>query len=61
MSGSNGNVGDVERCARCEALIKESQELCSCGHPTRFMSFEARKQYEVEQWRAYKNQMATTA
>jgi nitrate reductase cytochrome c-type subunit len=48
----------LERCTRCGDPVSESQTVCTCGSPTRFMTFEERAAYEVAQWRAYQERAA---
>jgi len=49
-------------CRRCDAPITPEDKICpSCSRPTIFMSFEERTQYEVEQYRAYKERDAASA
>ncbi len=46
----------LERCVRCTAPVEEGQKICVCGAATRFLSFEERSAYEVEMWRASREQ-----
>lgn len=54
-------LSNLESCQQCQGLFEHGQELCSsCGAPTRYMSFKARAQYEVEQWRRHKAEAAAS-
>jgi hypothetical protein len=44
---------DLNQCTRCGELITERRTLCTCGTPTRWMTFEERSRHEVEQWRLH--------
>ena len=61
MRKANQDLGNFETCTRCQNFLEDGQEICSCGAPTRFMSFKTRAEYEVEQWRRYKAQAASAA
>lgn len=41
-----------EVCPRCDKVLDEGQKVCECGSPTPFMSFDERRYFELEQWRA---------
>ena len=59
---STEDLGTLEVCQRCDSVLQGEQELCaSCGKPTRFMSFKRRAEWEVEQWRAHKEAVASKA
>jgi hypothetical protein len=45
--------GRPEICSACGRSLHEHQKVCACGSATRFMTFEERTAYEVEQWRMY--------
>ena len=51
----------LETCANCDSAIEPGQTLCGCGRPTSRASFSDRAQYEVLQWRAYKERVEATA
>lgn len=56
MARNTQDLSKLETCERCQSVIDQGQELCaSCGTPTKYMSFKARAEYEVEQWRSYKS------
>ena len=40
-------------CAGCNHVLG-SEKVCSCGKATPNMSFDERREYEVQQYRAYK-------
>ena len=45
-------------CSSCERPLNMGQKVCECGAATRFMDFEERTRYEVEQWRTYRQRAA---
>lgn len=51
----------AETCSSCDRAIRQGQKVCACGTATRYMDFAERTQYEVEQWRAYRQRMATAS
>lgn len=53
--------GPSEICSSCGRNIREGQKVCNCGSATRFMSFEERTAYEVEQWRMYRQRVQKLA
>jgi predicted amidophosphoribosyltransferase len=60
MGRQKEDLTNLETCERCQSLLQDGAEQCSsCGKPTRFMSFKTRAEYEVEQWRRYKDADAT--
>jgi hypothetical protein len=62
MARSTQDVSNLETCTRCENFLQDGQEICQhCNTPTRFMSFKARAEYEVEQWRQHKAQNAAAS
>lgn len=46
-------------CPSCDNHVSENQTHCTCGRPTWWASFTERAAYEVAQWRAYKERVAT--
>lgn len=54
----SANLSDLERCGSCGDPVQQSQKVCGCGAPTRFMTFEERAAFEVAQWRAYRERQA---
>ena len=59
---NQADLSNFETCSRCESLVELGQEICpSCNTPTRFMSFKKRAEYEVEQWRQHKSNVAASA
>jgi len=59
MARTREDLSSLESCERCQSIIDHGQELCAaCGKPTKYMSFKARAEYEVEQWRSYKSHAA---
>jgi hypothetical protein len=46
------------RCSSCGSPIGEAT-VCSCGKATANMSFEERTEYELAQYRAYKERVAS--
>lgn len=48
----------VYECASCGRPIAEGRKICACGAATRYMTFEERARYEVEQWRLHREQAA---
>jgi hypothetical protein len=43
-----------ELCPSCDRAIQEGQKVCACGTATHYMDFAERTQWEVEQWRSYR-------
>lgn len=61
MARNNQDLSNFETCGRCQSLVEIGQEICpSCEAPTRFMSFKSRAEYEVEQWRRHKAEVAAS-
>jgi len=59
MARVKEELANLETCERCQSFLQDGQEVCSsCGKPTRYMSFKARAQYEVEQWRQHKQEVS---
>jgi hypothetical protein len=53
MGLMTGRASNLDQCPRCQSHVGD-QKVCSCGMPTKNMSFAERSQYELEQYRAYK-------
>ncbi|HEX9711379.1 MAG TPA: hypothetical protein VGB52_02370 [Actinomycetota bacterium] len=45
-------------CSSCERPLRGDAKLCSCGQPTQNMTFDERRRYEVERWRAMRAQVS---
>lgn len=50
----------TDACNSCERPIRDEQKVCACGTATRYMTFSERTQYEVQQWRRYRERAAAT-
>jgi hypothetical protein len=53
MRLTTGHETGLDVCSRCQNHVG-TEKICSCGMPTKNMSFAERSQYELEQYRAYK-------
>lgn len=45
-------------CSSCGRLVRDGKSACGCGTQTPFLSFDERNQYELESWRAFKEQQS---
>ena len=62
MARNTQDLSTMDVCERCQSVLDGKQEICgSCGKPTKYMSFKTRAEYEVEQWRTYKQRATTSA
>lgn len=46
-------------CSSCDRGLSQGQKVCKCGAATRYMNFDERTRYEVEQWRASRARIAS--
>jgi hypothetical protein len=53
MFNREKDTANVVRCASCNAVIG-GEKVCSCGHATPNMSFDERREHELQQYKAYK-------
>jgi len=61
MARNQETLANLETCQRCDTVLEEKAERCSsCGSPTKYMSFKTRAEYEVEQWRRHKSEVAAS-
>jgi hypothetical protein len=48
-------------CRTCDRLVAPETRICGCGTPTDTATFKERAEYEVKQWRAYKERAVAEA
>ena len=48
-------------CRKCGELLPLDARMCACGAITDNATFKERAEYEVKQWRAYKERAAADA
>lgn len=48
-------------CRSCGNLLPLEARVCTCGTPTDNATFQERAEFEVKQWRAYKERAAAEA